>query len=132
MANRNFPNAGKLYGFHVMPVEIDAQIQFGATGGIVGVTGPGIASITRTGTGAFTIKLQDPYFSFLHLVATMQQAPSPGNTGVSKVETVTASVNNISNPTITIQAYDNTDSAKDAPSGSKMLIRIKLNNSSVQ
>ena len=64
IANRNFP-ASRVFGFHLMPVRIDATFTVGATGAVGTVTGPGIKAITRLAAGVYQVQLQDNYSTLL-------------------------------------------------------------------
>lgn len=59
MANRSFTR--NMYTMHAMPVLLDCNVVIGATGAVGTTKGPGIASVTRLGTGIYQIKLQDNY-----------------------------------------------------------------------
>lgn len=60
MANRNFPNGGKLYSPNVMPVQLTGTITMGS-GTIASSSGKMIKSITRLAAGQFQVILQDNY-----------------------------------------------------------------------
>lgn len=60
MANRNFPQA-RQWGFHLMPVRIDANISIGSSGAPTVNNALGINSITRLSAGVYQIQLQDNY-----------------------------------------------------------------------
>lgn len=79
MANRNFPS-NKLYQFHVMSVMINCKITIGASGAVTSFVGPGVAAVTKIGTGAGTyqIQLQDNY-NTLYMVDTMIESPTTGS-----------------------------------------------------
>lgn len=59
MANRYFTQF--FYTPHKMPVLLDCNVVIGSTGAVGTLKGPGIASVTRLGTGLYQIKLQDNY-----------------------------------------------------------------------
>lgn len=70
MANRNFPQS-KVFGFHLLPARVRCAITIGSSGAVSSVSGPGVNTVTKTGTGVYRIQLQDNYASFLHASATM-------------------------------------------------------------
>lgn len=72
MANRNFPNGGKLYSFNVMPVQINGSILIGTTGAVTSFSGSGISSVTRLAQGQYQVILKDNYNSLLNFQAHMR------------------------------------------------------------
>lgn len=78
MANRNFP-ASRVFGMHLMPIDLDAVISIGASGAPTIVSAPGINSITRLSAGVYQVQLQDNYPAFLHLEAAFQSPVSGSN-----------------------------------------------------
>lgn len=70
MANRNYPSQ-RIFGFHLLPVRVRCAITIGASGAVSSVSGPGVATVAKMGTGVYRIQLQDNYYSFLHLNASM-------------------------------------------------------------
>jgi hypothetical protein len=62
MANRSFTQF--FYTPHKMPVLLDCNVAIGATGAVGTIKGPGIAAVTRLGTGVYQIQLQDDYYKF--------------------------------------------------------------------
>ena len=131
MANRNFPNGGKQYAFNVMPVLISAQINVGAAGAVTGlINSPGVASVVRTGTGLYTITLQDPYFSYCGQNHSMISASGPSN--IASIDTVSVSPNTLTGATINIRCVNQAGAAADPASGTSISIQIRMNNSSVQ
>jgi hypothetical protein len=71
MANRNFPNQGKLYSQHVMPIALDCTIQIGASGAVSSFAGLGVSSVTRLATGIYQILMQDNYYACYAIDANM-------------------------------------------------------------
>lgn len=129
MANRNFSqrqftlerDVVKLFGF----------VTFGATGAVSAVGGLGLTSVTRTGTGAYTIKLSDAY---VRLLAASFRFAGASASGVASVELVDSHANvqvDIKAKTIKIQCYDYAGSAVDPASGSDVLFEITTRNTSV-
>ncbi len=81
MANRNFPSQ-KVFGMHIMPVHIDAQIAIGASGAPAALTSSnaaGIKAITRLAAGIYEIQLQDNYARLLELDVNFSAPVSGGN-----------------------------------------------------
>lgn len=70
MANRNFPQ-NKVFGFHLLPVRVRCAINIGASGAVSSISGPGVKTVAKTGTGVYRIQLQDNYAAFLHMSASM-------------------------------------------------------------
>ena len=88
MANRYFTQF--FYTPHKMPVMLDMNVAIGATGAVGTLKGPGIASVTRLGTGLYQVKLQDNYNKFFKLDWNLE-APVTGsavNDGSFSVGTV--------------------------------------------
>lgn len=64
MANRNYP-ASRIFGFHLLPIRLDARVSIGASGAPTIMNALGIASISRLAAGTYRIQLQDNYYQFL-------------------------------------------------------------------
>ena len=77
MANRNYP-ASRQFSFHLLPVRLDGKITIGSSGAVSAITGKGIKTATKQGTGVYRIQLEDNYASFLKLNAHMQSTNSTG------------------------------------------------------
>jgi hypothetical protein len=77
MANRNWP-ASRVFGNHLMPVSLDAQVSIGSSGAptIASGAGLGIASITRLSAGRYRIQLQDNFAKIIKVSAIMQSPVS--------------------------------------------------------
>lgn len=58
MANRNY---SRFQGLQKEVKYLEGNLVIGATGAVGTTLGLGLTSVTRTGTGAYTIKLEDPY-----------------------------------------------------------------------
>ena len=97
-----------------------ATISGGSTVTPVGLQG---CTVTKTGTGLYTIALQDPYKALLSASITMQSALASD----IQAQIVTADVSNAK--TIVIRTVV-AGVATDIPNGDAMLIRIDLRNSS--
>lgn len=76
MANRRLTQF--FYTPHAMPVLIDCNIAIGATGAVGTVVGTSVSAVTRLSAGRYKIKLQDNYFKFFGMEATLQ-APVTGS-----------------------------------------------------
>lgn len=134
MANRNFPNGKAIYSQHVAPVLLDAQIVIGASGAVSSFTGKYIQSIANSGTGQYTVVLDDNYYSLLALWGSVQNA-----SGVSAIVSiqqlgpmVNASVPAPPGATIVFQTVNASDAAANPASGAQINLVMLLNNSSVQ
>lgn len=79
---------------HLMPVELDMIVSIGSSGAptIVSGTGKGIASISRSAAGKYTITLEDVYAAFCALEVTMQSVDASNPSGIDCVELVSESV----------------------------------------
>lgn len=115
MANRNFPNAGKIYTQHVMPVLIDCNFIVDSTNGnglgIRSLKGPGVANVymhtsatpaasnPNPGTGVIVVQLEDNYnrslSGFNSIVAPLSGTPlmsTTANTAYTIVSLGTATL----------------------------------------
>jgi hypothetical protein len=111
-------------------LERDVVLLYGrGTGGgngaaLTSVKGKGIASITRTGTGAHTITLADKYNGFLMFKASVIDAnATPDDFEVTVVEELVAT-----SKTIKIVIFDG-GTATDLATDKKLLFQITLSNS---
>lgn len=130
MANRNFPSQ-RLYSMHMMQVQLDAQVTIGASGAPTVTQALGISSISRISAGRYRILLQDPYVKIVSM-GVMMQSNGATASGVIAVELRDSSVSTASAPSFDIQCFDASGVAIDPISGSGMIIRVALSNSSVQ
>jgi hypothetical protein len=133
MANRNFSNS-RIYSMHTMPVLVDCTITIGATGAVSSFTGPLVKSIVRTGTGLYTINLQDPYSGLYNLIGSAQ-SPVSGLSGVDSIETgnnANTTVQSLTAPSIAIKTLNASGALADPASGTKLMIMMHLSNSSVK
>jgi len=131
MANRLFDT--KLNTLVKELVFLEGNAVIGGTGAVGNVKGSGIKGVTRTGTGAYTLVLDDTYprylggtVGFIHTAA--------GGSGIAAVEVASYTVNTeVADGTgIKIKCYDYAGSAADPASGSVMGFIIWLRNSSVK
>lgn len=108
------------------------RVSFGSSGAPTLVTQPGspnnrgVASITRTGTGAYTIVLQDTYARLLGMSHIFQVAAAPASPGL---RIVSEQVATLASPSIAVQ-FSNAGTATDPASGEIALIKITVKNSS--
>jgi hypothetical protein len=111
-------------------VALFGQVAIGATGAptLSAVNSKGIASISRTGTGAYTITLQDKYVGLFGFVPTIIQAS--GTQTVANVYVVSETVS--STKTINIACLDFAGSAVDPANGAVIKFEVTLSNSTAQ
>jgi len=121
----------RLYNQFFLSLERGKAVLFGkvAIGGtgaptINAVKSKGIASIARTGTGAYTITLNDLYVDMFKCNVGFMFATSPG---VANVYVVSQGVN--SDKTVKIVCQDFAGAAVDPASGAEMQIEIVLKTS---
>lgn len=131
MANRYFRSQFR-YSFQVQSVDLFGKISFGAAGAptLNVAASKGIASVAQNGTGDYTITLQDPYVSLLHLGVIMDTsaAGGGGSAGVDcqiKAQNVSAS----GGGTIRLLLSNVLGNAANPDSGEVMLLKITLSNS---
>jgi hypothetical protein len=127
MANRNFNR------YQALTKEakcLFAKAAIGATGAptLSAADSLGVASIARTGVGAYTVTLQDRYSKFLFAEACIQlSAGSP----VVNAMVVRSEAVNSATPTIAIAFVDGSGAAAEIPSGATLRLKCELKNSSV-
>lgn len=121
MANRNF---NRKQALEKEVKEIYAKITHGSSGAPTLTTGVGISSITRNTTGDYTLVLQDKYNSLKMAEATLIKSSGEDIRMQIKSETVS------SNGTINYLTLTGS-SATDPSSGSILLLKFELKNSSV-
>lgn len=135
MAQRNWASGGKIYSMHVMPVFMDTTIQIGATGAVASFVGSGVQSVTRNGTGLYTIKMQQQTnFSKLFSANGSMQSPPSGLSGILGIEiqnAPNASVANITGMSLQIKTLDAAGALADPASGSAINVLMIMSNSSV-
>ena len=107
-------------------VELWAVVSIGSSGAPTLVRGKGIKAITRTGTGEYTVALQDSYTSLLE--ASMVTKNSTGIPSV--VMGIKNDHSNAAQPTIDIVTSASL-SGTDAAPGDELHIRFTLRNSSI-
>ncbi len=114
--------------FEAQTVALYMNVVIGAMGDptLTANQNKGITSITRTGTGAYTIVLQDQYTRILSADMTSIVATTPAAPDLSIVEDDSADTT----PSIDIQLSLN-GVAADAASGEVLLIHLQMKNSSI-
>lgn len=122
MANRNY-NRKQALEKEVKEIYLEASI--GAAGAPTLVRGLGVTSITRTGTGDYTIQLQDKY-NRLMCASISVEYPSP-QTLFSRVDHESVAIDG----KIYIGFGTTGDSSRELTNGSVLKIRFDLKNSSV-
>jgi hypothetical protein len=129
MANRQFRSQFH-YSFDGMPVRLQAQVTFGASGApTLSTNAKGIATVVRNSAGKYTITLRDSYNALLGV--SVAQLTGTSAAAAPIVTVVSQAVSNAT-PTLVLQyrAIDNS-TATDPASGEIAYITITLNNSSV-
>ena len=126
MANRLFTQFR--YTLEKKMCDIYGRIAIGATGAptLATTKSKGLASITRTGVGAYTVVLQDTYTD-LFFAGFSLIVPSGANT-VTGMNVVTASP---STKTYTILFVSSTGADVEIVSGATLLLKFELKDSSV-
>lgn len=129
MANRYLKRTH--YAFEQDTVRIWGNVAIGATGAVGTVKGAGVASVTRTGTGAYTITLSDAYHQLLGFDVIFGGGTASGIGGVELVSTLAAQKTDIQAKNIKIQCYSSGSTAADPANGTIMQFEICVRNSSV-
>ncbi len=118
MASRNFNR------YQALEKEVKAlyvEVSVGASGAPTLVSGLGIASISRTSAGLYRITLQDKYVRFLHASGILLESDAEDLSMQVKAQTV-------SSTKLVDVLWTAGGVATDPSSGSKMLIKIELKN----
>lgn len=112
-------------------VSLYAQVAIGATGAptLSAANSKGIASIARNSAGKYTITLQDNYYSFLCVNASVLLASGLAAC-VSQPCVVSQAVQ--TTKTVVVQFVDFAGAAVEVDNGAVLYLEIKLNNSSAQ
>lgn len=127
MANRRLVQFA--YGFERMPVQLYAQVAIGAVGAptLNVANSKGIASITRTGVGAYTVTLQDGYNRLMFIDEVLQNATGiPAGVSLGIVTAGTNSATGI----INIQ-FSTGGTATEVVTGDTLYLNVVLSNSSL-
>lgn len=121
MASRNFNRAQNL---EKEVKSLYADVAIGATGAPTLTKGLGIASIARTGAGAYDITLEDKYVRLMHVSFNELDSTSEDITFQLTAETV--STTKVVSFVTKAAAVDT-----DPQNGSRILIKVDVKNSSV-
>lgn len=129
MANRYLK--GRTYSYETDLVRVMGSMVVGATGAVGTVKGAGISSISRTGTGAYTITLNDNFNFLWEFDATFMGGTASGIGGVELSDTLANIKANIRAKTVKIQCYSSGSTAADPANGTVMLFTMLLRNSNL-
>ena len=127
MANRRLNQFH--YSYEINPVHVYAKVNIGAAGAPTIVTAQGVTSITRTGTGAYTILLRDNFARLLSSFGVLLNATASAAPIVQLVEDNSAL--DIGSANVKILCLDAAGAAADPGSGEVLLLDLTLKNSSV-
>lgn len=112
------------------PVRIFGTMVVGGTGAVGTVKGGGVASIARTGTGAYTITLKEPFTKLLGFNVVFGDTSS-GIVAVRLPSSLATQTTEIKAKTVKIVCYSATATAADPASGTVMQFEIVARLSSV-
>ena len=126
MANRWFQQFR--FSLEKYVVDLYAHVTFGAAGAptLDAPNSKGIASITRTGVGAYDIVLQDSYYRFL-MANDVWLAAAPA---AQSMHVTAQAVGSLPSPSISIQFRDAAGAAVDPAVGDQSYLQFSLSNSS--
>jgi hypothetical protein len=120
----------RAWSAEVGTVTLTCEITIGATGAPTLTRGRGIASVARTGTGAYTLTLQDKYNDFLggSVIGMM-----PGATAFVGVQVQLTSETVATTKTVLFKCIDaaGAGTLTDPTQLSKLFVTLKLANSSI-
>lgn len=127
MANRWF-NQFRL-SLEKQVVDIFADVTFGGTGAptLVAAGSKGVSSISRSGTGAYTITLSDAYVGLL-MVNKMYIKTGATGPAAYGMYVVSQTVSTVATPVINVQ-FTSATAAADPDSGDEVLLQFTLKNS---
>jgi len=127
MANRIFRQFANY--LENQPVFLWGEVSVGAVGAptVNASKSKGIASVARTGVGAYTITLSDPYTDFFHLGAT--KTLSAGAPVAASLVVRTVDVKGTKQ--ITVAFVDGTGAAIELNTGTVLNIQLQLKRSTV-
>jgi hypothetical protein len=122
MANRRFEQF--LYSLIKKKTELDGSISLSAAAAVSASDIPGVASVSKTATGEYTITLSDKYAACYGVHASLSDNgealwAKPGAVDVSSAKTVI------------IKTVDETGAEADATAAATIWVKIVLRNSSV-
>jgi hypothetical protein len=107
--------------------DIMLKVSIGASGAPTIVLGKGIVSMTRTGTGAYTLVLKDISNKLMHMsMVSLSGASAP----TAPIMNIVSEAVNSASPNIHIQLRDLTGAAADAANGEVLMISITVRNAS--
>lgn len=122
MANRNF-NRKQALDKEIKEIYLDVAI--GASGAPTLSRGLGVASIARSSAGVYVITLQDAYMRLMAAQVSILSSTAQDLLPQLQAESVSVA------KTITFRTQDATATAADPSSGSRLLIKLDLKNSSI-
>jgi hypothetical protein len=127
MANRNWNRAQNL---EKEVKSIFARVTIGASGAPTLTKGPGFASIARDSAGLYTVTLQDQYNRLMHVSITQLEADLEDLAFQVTADNTTTSTKTFQ---FVCKAYDGDGAvaATDPSSGSILLIKVDLKNTTV-
>jgi hypothetical protein len=120
MANRTFDN---VQGLAKKQILLAGKISLSAAAAVSSFSFPGVASVVKSGTGLYTITLQDQYQDLLGISVIIGGNPLV-HAGVGAVDVVSAK-------TIVVQTIDEAGVLDDVAAASVVYITLVLSNSSV-
>jgi hypothetical protein len=110
---------------------LDAEVTIGSSGAVTAIKGSGIASVANTGTGLFTVTLEDSYNKLLSLESVILSASANAICTV-QIASVTPDVNLKSAKTLAIRTLDFAGAAANPASATVIKLLITLRKSSVK
>lgn len=127
MANRIFRQFANY--LENSPVFLWGEVAIGAVGAptVTAAKSKGIASVVRTGVGAYTITLSDPYTDFFHFNASRTLAAGAPAAASAVIRTVDVR----GSKQITIQYVDGAGAAIELNSGTVLNLQLQLKRSTV-
>ena len=128
MANRWFNQFRLQLEKQVVSLFGDVTFAGGGAPTLVVANSKGIASIVRTGAGAYTVTLQDAYVRLLMVASCFINATAPAAPGLYVVSTTVGSSGS-AQPVIFLQFQNDAGAATDPGSGEEVLLQFNLSNS---
>lgn len=130
MANRYLRRT--MYAFETDLVRIVGTLSIGATGAVGTLKSMGVASVTRTGTGAYTFTLQDSYNMVWGYDLGFGGGTASGIGGAELSDTLANIKTNVrSNKQIKLQCYSSGSTAADPANGAVMFFEFVVRNSNL-
>lgn len=112
-------------------VTLFGTVAIGGTGAVGTVTGAGISGVTKTGTGAYTITLQQPFNKLLGFRWIFGGGTASGIGSVELAQSLANQTVDIRASTVDIVCYSSAATAADPASGSVLQFEVVGRNSSV-